>query len=285
MNLKREYIEKKTNGSSFSYLVHGANYPYCLWHYHPEYELHMILDGEGDAIIGNSIRQYGNIYSALVGSNIPHNWIVSGNIDPRHQTDYVIQFSMDEFKVLFSNFPEFWEINKLLSDAGQGIEFLIEDTLVVKNHIVSMENDSPPIKLIKLFEILLHLAKSNNYQILNSAYDKSLELQIGHRIDKAIEYIKINFKKNPSLHDVSNSINMNSNAFCRKFKAETGLSYKNFLNKLKISYASDLLINTEHSITKISFESGFSNISNFNRRFMDINQISPSEFRRKRREA
>lgn len=234
-------------------------------------------------MIGSTLRPYTHPYLALVGPNIPHNWSAMADRDNSEQVDFVIQFSHDEFNVLFKNFPEFKGIDALLYRGLSAIEFSAESIAEVKEHIIGMEKDSAPIKLIKLFEILLTLSKSKDATLLNVHSGDSEEHQKNNRIQKALTYINENFRNSPSLDEISLLINMNANAFCRKFKKETGLSYINFLNKVKIANATEMLINTDKSISQVGLECGFSNISNFNRRFIEINNITPSDFRRKLR--
>jgi len=73
---------------------------------------------------------------------------------------------------------------------------------------------------------------------------------------------------------------MKVNVCCRYFKQRTSKTYFSFLNELRIERACKLLLeNKEMSISEIAEQSGFNNISNFNRQFKKIKQISPKEFK------
>jgi len=54
----------------------------------------------------------------------------------------------------------------------------------------------------------------------------------------------------------------------------------NFVNHIRINRACQLLMDSDRYITNICYEVGFNNVANFNRRFMEIKGITPSEFRK-----
>ena len=74
---------------------------------------------------------------------------------------------------------------------------------------------------------------------------------------------------------------MTKNAFCKYFKKRTNKTYFRFLNELRVEHASKFLLDeSEYSIAEISEYSGFNNISNFNRQFKAIKQMSPTQLKK-----
>jgi hypothetical protein len=61
--------------SSFKVWAHGYPYRTVRWHFHPEYEIHLVTETSGRAFIGDYISTFrpGNL--VMVGPNLPHNWI------------------------------------------------------------------------------------------------------------------------------------------------------------------------------------------------------------------
>lgn len=57
------------------------------------------------------------------------------------------------------------------------------------------------------------------------------------------------------------------------------MTFKKHLIKLRIGYACRLLRDNEKSISQISFDSGFENLSNFNRLFKKVKGMAPSDFK------
>jgi len=99
-------------------------------------------------------------------------------------------------------------------------------------------------------------------------------------IEKSIKYIHDNFKQKLSLQLVSSNVFLNPQYFSRIFKQEIGVTYINYVNKLKIEYACKLLETTGYPAYRISSECGFTDPSYFNRVFVQQMNITPKAYRR-----
>ncbi len=80
------------------------------------------------------------------------------------------------------------------------------------------------------------------------------------------------------IEEVAEVANLSEEAFCRFFKLRTRKTYTNFLNEMRVSQACKLLIANESSIQDICFQTGFSNLSNFNRIFKKVTGKTPSQY-------
>ena len=67
---------------------------------------------------------------------------------------------------------------------------------------------------------------------------------------------------------------------CTFFRRATGNTFTDFVNRVRISRACQLLMDTDQQVTHICYEVGFNNVANFNRRFLEIKGMTPTEFRR-----
>lgn len=100
-------------------------------------------------------------------------------------------------------------------------------------------------------------------------------------IEKSLSYIQDNFKQKLPLQLVSSKVFLNPQYFSRIFKKEVGVSYIDYLNKLKIEYACKLLETTDYPAYRISGECGFTDPSYFNRVFVRQMKMTPKAYRRK----
>ncbi|MBM7854159.1 YesN/AraC family two-component response regulator [Desulfohalotomaculum tongense] len=100
-------------------------------------------------------------------------------------------------------------------------------------------------------------------------------------IEKAIKYIHNNFKQKLPLKLVASHVFLNPQYFSRIFKKEVGISYVEYVNKLKIEYACKLLETTNYPAYRISSECGFTDPSYFNRVFVQQMNMTPKEYRTK----
>jgi len=74
---------------------------------------------------------------------------------------------------------------------------------------------------------------------------------------------------------------MSGPSFSRFFRRATNRTFRGFLNQVRIGHACRLLLETDRTVTEICYESGFSNLSNFNRQFLRLRRATPRDYRRK----
>jgi AraC-like DNA-binding protein len=88
-----------------------------------------------------------------------------------------------------------------------------------------------------------------------------------------------NYDKNITLEEMAKLVGMTEVSFSRFIKKRTGKTFVDSLNEIRIGHASRLLIDTTHTIAEISYQTGFNNLSYFNRVFKARNSCTPKEFR------
>lgn len=98
------------------------------------------------------------------------------------------------------------------------------------------------------------------------------------RIEKAIHYIKQNFKAQPSLDEIAAEINLSSFHFQRLFHQWAGISPKKFMQYLSLEYAKSLLKAPENTLFDITFETGLSSTSRLHDLFVNIEGMTPKEY-------
>ncbi|MCO5386009.1 MAG: response regulator [Desulfosporosinus sp.] len=102
-----------------------------------------------------------------------------------------------------------------------------------------------------------------------------------YSIEKSLKYIHDNFKQKLPLQLVSSNVFLNPQYFSRIFKKEVGVTYIDYVNKLKIDHACKLLETTSYPAYRISSECGFTDPSYFNRVFVQQMNMTPKAYRRK----
>ena len=99
-------------------------------------------------------------------------------------------------------------------------------------------------------------------------------------IEKGRRYIEENLEKPLTLGEVSKEAGMSRFHFSRAFKAKTGISFKEHLNRKRIEAAKNLMKNEGMNVTEACFSVGFNNHSYFCRVFRRLEGIPPSSYRR-----
>ena len=92
-------------------------------------------------------------------------------------------------------------------------------------------------------------------------------------------FISKNYADELRLPQLAEIAGMSASAFSRFFKLHTGRNLSDYIIDIRLGYATRLLVDTSRSISEISFQCGFNNLSNFNRIFKRKKGCAPSEFR------
>lgn len=271
------------NGLSIIYRQHGFPCPLVRWHFHKEYELHLIVASSGKVFIGDYI---GNFYPQtlfLTGPNLPHNWISQVAEDEVvAKRDMLVNFTDELFDSGSQVFTELKNLSPLLERAQYGIEFRCKHTIAQALPLMQRIADSSGITRLGHFFILMELlAACDDYQLLSGA--TRVQLADEHSVDRtnrAVDYIFAHYARELPLEEVAQYLGMKPTYFSRVFKQATGRCFIEFVNRLRISKSCELLADGDKPVTDVCFESGFNNISNFNRRFQQLKDMTPSHYRR-----
>lgn len=116
--------------------------------------------------------------------------------------------------------------------------------------------------------------------LLRQATTHSTTANYVDSMTRALSYLEIHFRENPSLKEVAETAGFHPNYFSELFKKMTGTSYITRLNQLRVSYAQNLLARGA-SVASACFDSGFGSLSNFQHVFTAQCGLPPSEYRKR----
>ncbi|MBC3789409.1 AraC family transcriptional regulator [Spirosoma utsteinense] len=257
-----------------------------IWHYHPQLELHCVVQGEGVRFVGDTISNFSAGEIILLGENLPHNW--QGNEayfrdDPSARFEaIVIHFFPNWLGADFLNTSEALPITKLYEKARRGLLLQGELVPIVRQLMDEALRAAPLDRVIILLSILKHLAQSDSIQPLASSYGfyQSNE-QETVRLNTVCNYTLANYTREITLEDIAAIAHLSVTSFCRYFKMMTRKTYFQFLIEVRISFACRSLTDNQLPIEVICYESGFNNLSNFYRQFKKVQGVSPLEYKKK----
>lgn len=262
-------------------LAHGYPTPLARWHFHEEFELHLITATSGRAFVGDWIGSFRPGHVVLCGSQLPHNW-VSDEVPPGgvRERDLVIQFRHEPLLEMASHVPEFREIATLLERAAHGIEFFRISALV-EAHWHAVRRTQGVRRVMAFLQLLTDLAQCRRFRLLSSTPPCSIHAEdpLGRTIQQAVNQITADIGKPVSLSALAAHHGMSDSRFSRLFQRVTGQSLTGFVNQVRIDTACHLLTQTDRYINDICYQVGFNNLANFNRRFRALKGMTPSEFR------
>lgn len=266
-----------------SFIYYKENNPFTPWHHHPEYELCLITKGKGKRMVGDNIDRFENNDLVFIGSFTPHQSLCDPEYfdhpDGFQGEGIVLQFIYNFLGDGFFSIPENSGLNKFILESTRGYVFFGETKKKIISVILRMENMNDSERLYALFSIFEIFSETKEFHILSSpAFSEPFWIDESGPMQKALKYILQNFQKQIGIKDLLKITNMSNTSFYAAFKQTYRMPFKDYILNIRIGYACKLLMDASQNISGIAYDSGFGNISNFNRQFRKIRGVTPSKF-------
>ncbi len=276
-------LEHIVTDATESFVWRCDDYPWerNVWNAHHEYEIHLVRNTAGVALVGDHIEPFEPGYLAIVGSGLPHDWVTAtapGEVI--RERDIVLQFDPDRVRKAAALFPEIAGIDPFLAEAQRGMAFQGE-TRRTGAALLEAMGDVRGLERLVLFLRLLQVLASGDYKVLSSSgFVPKMDEAAQTNIHSALSYILANFTHDIHLPDLAGRLGMSDWAFSRFFKKNTGNTFTDYVTMLRLDYACKLLAGSDMPVAEVCFEIGYVNVSNFNRVFRSHRGIQPSAYRR-----
>lgn len=271
-------------------------------HWHTPLELLMPVENTYSAFIGNRAFELKPYDILLVAPNVYHSYIAPDTgsryfilVDTSILSDIlgVSQIlSLINPSVLFtaSNSPKVHPTMKSLfldiCNAYAGREHLFVSPHVQSDALAPGIQDRidllEPVIYGKLLELLTLVAR--NYASAEKAevLSRGKQQEYINKMTMVCNYIDAHCTEDLSLEQLSKMINFSKYHFSRLFKEFTHESFYRYVNKKRMQYAEQLLIQQNLSVTDTALSSGYSSTSSFIRMFKSVNGCTPREFKERR---
>lgn len=256
------------------------------WVYNDNCELLFISEGTGQRIVGDTMKRFQPGDLVFLGSRLPNIWVSDPiKLDPgsdRQVESIYIRFDPELLAGPLYDLPEFEYVRSAFKRSERGCDILGDS----RNKISELMMQVPYLEgfeqIVNLLNILNLIGKSDEVDYLTSVdYSKSNRFKVSQRVHKLHEYLIRHYQKPLDLDGLSSLVNMQTASLCRFYKKETGNTISEYLNQMRIDFASKMLMNRHLRIEEIAFECGFNTISFFNRQFKKYKKVSPSEYRKR----
>ncbi|QKJ29470.1 AraC family transcriptional regulator [Mucilaginibacter mali] len=288
----KAHLNTFLNSDDRSFSIRWSDYYHALseLHYHRELEIVYIAEGAGTLLIGEQLEEVSSGMLIVIGPDVPHMFkfethryfnelMKQGKIDLPLKL-LTLHVNPDILGERFLSLPENELIAGLLKDASKGMIFQGDAIAPILDLMEKLAGATIHQRLWLLMQLLNTLGENQDRQYITSAPDQSAYNESDeNRLTKVYLYTLNNFTKTIALKDVAKLVYMVPNAFCRYFKQRTHKSYFTFLMEVRIRHACKLLKEHDYSIVVVCYESGFSNLSNFNRHFKLLVGKTPLQYR------
>ena len=193
----------------------------------------------------------------------------------------VIYFQPDWISDVHMNSTEFTAIRALLQKLKRGIKINEGETHAkVVKLMQKLKGANGVDAFLHLFNVLHVVSRSSEYSYLASPrYSATPDESTIKKLHEVYKYVMENFTEDIQLDHVASLVHMTTSSFCRYFKSKTQKTFVQFVNEIRIGYASELLIDESKGIAQICYQCGFNNFTSFNKNFKKFTQKTPSEYR------
>ncbi len=252
------------------------------WHFHPEWELTLILEGEGKRFVADSVEPFAAGDFVLLGPGLPHFWHSKGSACAgRSSRAVVAQFPAAFPGAALLELPEMRAVRDLLTRARRGLAFTGAPARRAGETFAALPLLTGHTVVLCLLQVLGELTASRARQLTGKGYVRDTTEEGTSRMGRAYACLMAEFQ-NPalSLGEIASAAAMSPAAFSRFFKRVSGRGLWDFLTELRIDHAAALLRETDDGIIQIALESGFGSLSSFNRHFLGRFGCAPRDYRR-----
>jgi AraC-like DNA-binding protein len=266
--------------SSFKIWSHGYPFRTVRWHFHPEYEIHLVTQTSGRSFIGDYIGVFepGNL--VLTGPYLPHNWI--SDVKPGELVEergLVLQFTREFIAACMANMPELRGLEDLFSRARVGLEFAEGTGWAARPLLQALQEATGAERIGRFFKLLALLEAAPARQLASRHYEPDSPRFLLQPLNHVIDHVANNLSGHIQASELAELSGFSPSAFSRAFKQHAGVSFVRYVTEMRINRACELLAKRNLSVTDICFQVGFNNVSNFNRHFLALKGMSPTRYR------
>lgn len=252
-------------------------------HAHTEYELIYVVSGHGTEFVGGAAAPFGPGSLSLIGGNTPHLHLPDRVSCPSARCE-ILYFSPRIFPDAMDRLPEYRAIARLLDRSRSGVRFA-PSAEIAEAWARMRKPEVPPGcgnigDIASLLALLDALARSPSACCLaHTPADRADACNVEDPLLRIERYLLAHFREAVSLSEVAAYAGLTPAALCRYFRRRCGKRIFERLHEIRISQACDLLSRPARTIAQVAAETGFENLSHFNRVFRRILGCTPSEYR------
>lgn len=167
---------------------------------------------------------------------------------------------------------QFDSVAKRLVEWGSTIDLHALEEAYFHSRVITPRQYQSMVKLLEIFA--RHLSVVSNQISVQQMHAESPLIQ------RAKAYVEQHKSDSISLDEIAKTLNISSFYFCKMFKKATGLHFTEYVSRVRIEKAKNLLLNPHLRVSEIAFAVGFQSLTHFNRVFQKLTGQSPTEYRR-----
>lgn len=247
-------------------------------HSQPNWEVTLLICGAGKRTIGDLTEPMSEGEIILIPPNIPHEWQfdtshtdVNGNI-----SNIAIFFNTATLDNIETFIPEFAETVRKIKSLTKAVKISGETYYRIFELMMSMRGMTAESRVPKMIEFIQLIAYADTYVTVGRNITMSA---IESKLEKVRIFCSCNYARKISLREIASHVGMNKSAFCTFMRRHNGMSLSEYVNEIRLKIAMEKLSHTDSSIAEIAYDTGFANVTYFNRLFRNKYHCTPKSVR------
>jgi AraC-like DNA-binding protein len=252
------------------------------FHFHPEFELTVIVEGGGRRFVGDSVENFGPGDFVLLGPDLPHRWFSEPPAGGGGQSrSIVVHFTRDCFGPGFFEVSELAAVGRLLRRAGQGVRFRARLVEEVRPLLEALRDGAGPRRVARFVELLGRLAAEPSRTLASAGYLPQVGRSQAKRMERVIRFVQQRFAdESLDLEAAARVAALTPSAFSRFFSRTAGKPFVVFVSEVRVSQACRLLAESDLPVADVGFACGFGALSSFHSWFRRLRGLTPRGYRR-----
>ena len=273
------------DGLAVEHKVRYGQYDMKIKHFHPEYEIFYILDGQRDFFFDNRVYHASNGDLILIDSNLIHMTKSTGADDIGHNR-IILYITPDKLKDMESRYPSLgltrffrlnygvYHLNEDQQDRFMNFYYKFKKEYQDKkiNYKLSME--------LSVLELLIYMTRDLKKSTNTESFTKDNK-NYQHAYEIA-DYLSVHYRDDIDLDFLARNFFLSKYYLCRTFHEITGYNIREYINIYRIRAAKQLLEETDDSIDEVAGKVGYHSATHFEKIFKSYMNISPLKYRKQR---
>lgn len=240
---------------------------------HDAWEVMYIPNGHGVRIVDGMEEPFRQGEVVLLPPSVSHCWKYDKETEGKPQ-HIMVAFTQQTLLQAMDTFPELKRIfsNIVFPSTAQRL-FHAEG---IRKTLRNMSGKSSYAQLLMFLEILPLIFMTRSVPISGKLLKDDSDKQ---KIVTVKSYVYKFFPTKITLADIAAQVGMGQTVFCRFFKKQTGKTFYDYLTRLRIDMACNMLEHTDRGIAEVCYAVGFNDVPHFNRTFKKLKGITPKQMR------
>lgn len=270
-------------GISIERIERDFNFSMVSKHFHNEYEIYYLVNGERYYFIEKQIYFVKKGSLVFIDRNQIHKTV---GANTNYHDRILMLISEDEIEPLFRlsdniDISAFFSKNFGIIELNESGQKYVESILCgIMREMKQKHTSYQFLVKTKLAELLIYAMRCKNGENTTIKVE-TVKTEKYKKISEIAQYITVNYQQDISLSDISRDFYISKCYLSRIFKEVTGFTVNEYINIIRVKNAQHLLEHTEHNITEIAELAGYDSITYFEKMFKKYLEITPLKYRKK----